>query len=519
MAKKASKAKKPTKTSEPEAAPTPTAPATPPKAGRPSSLLDTRVIYCGDNLEQLAKLPDQCVDLIYIDPPFNSNRNYEVFWGESKEKRSFDDRHESTQAYIDYMRPRCQQLARVLKPTGSFYYHCDWHAAHYVKVMLDQLFGANNFVNEIVWKRSDAKSDVGQGAKHLGRIHDSIFYYVGGPEYTFNPHFSPLPQSTIDKWYRHVEDGTGRRYNKADLTGPGGEAKGCPVYDWKGVTRAWRNSKERMEMLEKEGRLVYTKSGMVYQKRYLDESKGVALSSWWDDIDMLRGISSGSERLGYPTQKPLALLERILKLSSNPNDIVLDAFCGCGTALVAAQNLGRQWIGIDISPTACRVMAKRLRDVCHMRESEPNWKAHKTDAFVVRDLPWTIAKLKEIPPFEFENWAVIALGGIPNKVQVGDMGIDGRIFPVGTKPADQNSMFAGDWFPVQVKQTDRVGRPDIDQFEAVMEREDRHRGFYVAFGYSSDAEAECNSFYKRTKRIIKLITVQEILDEQFVEKM
>ena len=209
-------------------------------------------------------------------------------------------------------------------------------------------------------------------------------------------------------------------------------------------------------------------------------------------------------------------------LSSNPNDIVLDAFCGCGTALVAAQNLGRQWIGIDISPTApptCRVMAKRLKDVCKMRESEPGHRAHDTRSFIVRDLPWTIAKLKDIPPFEFENWAVIALGGIPNTVQVGDMGIDGRIFPVGTKPDDQNNMFAGDWFPVQVKQTERVGRPDVDAFEAAMAREDRQRGFFVAFSFSSDAQAECAAFFKRTKRWIKLITVQEILDEQFVQKM
>src|SRR6266568_604311 len=267
-------------------------------SGRSSSLVDTRVIYCGDNLEQLKKLPAACVDLIYIDPPFNSNRNYEVFWGETKEKRAFQDRHASTQAYIDFMRPRCLELARVLKKTGSFYYHCDWHASHYVKVMLDQIFGENNFVNEIVWKRSDAKSDVGQGAKHFGRVHDSIFYYAGSDSgYTFNPKFNPLPQSTIDSWYKHVEEGTGRRYNKADVTGPGGAAKGCPVYEWNGVTRAWRYSKENMERLSKEGRLVYSKTGMTYQKRYLDESKGVSLSSWWDDIDMLRGISSGGERL------------------------------------------------------------------------------------------------------------------------------------------------------------------------------------------------------------------------------
>jgi DNA modification methylase len=489
--------------------------------GKPSALLDTRVIYCGDCLEQLKNLPDACIDLIYIDPPFNSNRNYEVFWGETREKRSFEDRHASTQAYIDYMRPRCVELGRVLKKTGSFFYHCDWHASHYVKVMLDQILGEDNFINEIVWKRSDAKSDVGQGAKHLPRIHDSIFYYVGGGDaYTFNPLFNPLPESTIEKWYRHVEEGTGRRYNKADVTGPGGEAKGCPVYDWKGITRAWRYSKANMERLEREGRLVYSKTGMVYQKRYLDESKGVSVSSWWDDIDMLRGISGSKERLGYPTQKPLALLERILSISSKPNDVVLDAFCGCGTALVAAQNLGRQWIGIDISPTACRVMAKRLRDVCKLPESEKLWRVGR--GFVVRDLPWTIEKLKAIPPFEFENWAVIALGGIPNKVQVGDMGVDGRIFPVGTKPADKDSMFADDWFPIQVKQSDKVGRPDIDAFEAVMEREGdngRQRGFFVAFGYSRDAEQECAAFHKRTGRIIKLLTVKEILDEEHVQKM
>ncbi len=492
-------------------------------SAKPSSLVDTRVIYCGDNLEQLKKLPDGCVDLIYIDPPFNSNRNYEVFWGETKEKRAFEDRHENTKAYIDYMRPRCVELARVLKKTGSFYYHCDWHASHYVKVMLDEIFGENNFINEIVWKRSDAKSDVGQGAKHFGRVHDSIFYYSGGDSsYTFNPKFNPLPQSTIDSWYKHVEEGTGRRYNKADVTGPGGAAKGCPVYEWHGVTRAWRYSKENMERLSKEGRLVYSKTGMTYQKRYLDESKGVSLSSWWDDIDMLRGISSGGERLGYPTQKPLKLLERILEVSSNENDIVLDAFCGCGTALVAAQKLKRQWIGIDISPTACRVMAKRLRDVCALPESEPLWKAGR--GFVVRDLPWTEAKLRAIPPFEFENWAVIALGGIPNKTQVGDMGIDGRIFPVSASVTPRKSgtdelKLQERWYPIQVKQKDKAGRPDIDAFEAMMMRENCDTGFFVSFAYSSDAMTEIGQFFKRTGKMIRAFTVRDILDEEIAKKL
>ena len=488
------------------------------------ALVDTQVIYCGDNLDQLRRLPDNCVDLVYIDPPFNSNRNYEVFWGETKEKRSFEDRHESTQAYIEYMRPRCVELARVLKKTGSFYYHCDWHACHYVKVMLDSIMGENNFINEIVWKRSDAKSDVGQGAKHFGRVHDSLFYYAGGQDYTFNPKFTPLPQTTVDNWYKHVEDGTGRRYNKADVTGPGGAAKGCPVYEWKGVTRAWRYSRENMERLDREGRLVYSKTGMVYQKRYLDESKGVALSSWWDDIDMLRGINSGKERLGYPTQKPLRLLERLIEVSSNQGDIVLDAFCGCGTAVVAAQRLKRRWIGIDISPTACRVMAKRLadKDICAFPENEDLWAIGR--GFIVRDLPWTAEKLREIPPFEFENWAVIALGGRKNKVQVGDKGIDGRIFPVSAldqvrKAGADELNLSERFYAMQVKQKDKAGRPDIDAFETAMRRAKCDKGFFVCFDYTTDALREIQRFFVEEQRIIVPLTVNEILDEEIARKL
>jgi hypothetical protein len=275
-----------------------------------------------------------------------------------------------------------------------------------------------------------------------------------------------------------------------------------------------------MEQAYKDGKVVQPKAGGVpREKRYLDEQEGRPIDTIWVDIPPVN--SQAEERLGYPTQKPLALLERIINASSNPNDIILDAFCGCGTALVAAQNLGRQWIGIDISPTACWVMAKRLRDVCNMRENEPRWRAHHTDAFVVRDLPWSIEKLRALPPFEFEKWAVIACGGIPNKIQVGDMGVDGRIFPVGTKPAE-GGLFSDDWFPIQVKQMDKVGRPDIDAFQAVMLREGeggRQRGFFVAFGYTADAHAECAAFFKRTGRIIRLLTVQEILDEEHVQKM
>lgn len=491
--------------------------------GRPSALLDTRVVYCGDCLDQLRKLPDGCIDLIYIDPPFNSNRNYEVFWGETKEKRAFEDRHASTQAYIDYMRPRCVELARVLKGTGSFYYHCDWHASHYVKVMLDQILGENNFINEIVWKRQSAHSDEKQGSKHLGRVHDTILLYSGGDEYTFVHRYKPYDPQYIDKFYKNVEEETGRRYSLGDITAPGGAApsKGNPFYEFLGVERYWRFSKEEMQRLYKEGRIVQAKPGAVpRQKRYLDEGKGVAIGTIWDDIGPVQSVAE--ESLGYPTQKPLALVERILNLSSNPNDIVLDAFCGCGTALVAAQNLGRQWIGIDISPTACRVMAKRLRDVCKLREDEALWRAGR--GFVVRDLPWTEHMLKQLPPFEFENWAVIALGGIPNKAQVGDMGIDGRIFPLSAAPKKRGAEtgeldFMDVWYPIQVKQSPIVGRPDIDAFETAMERAERTKGFFVAFGFTTDAMTEINRFFRKTGKVIVALTVREILDEEIGRKL
>jgi len=480
--------------------------------GKPSGLVDTRVIYCGDNLEQLRKFPDECIDLIYIDPPFNSNRNYEVFWGETKEKRAFEDRHASTQAYIDFMRPRCLELHRVLKKTGSFYYHCDWHASHYVKIMLDQIFGENQFQNEIVWKRTTAHNDPGK----YGNVHDSIFFYTKGKNWTWNAIYQAYSEEFIKRFKRTDPDG--RRWYDDNITGAG-ETKGD--YEWKGMKppsgRHWGYDEKTMDRFDQEGRIFYTKTGMPRLKRYLDEAKGVPLQTIWTDISPIN--SQAVERLGYPTQKPLALLDRIIKASSNPNDIVLDAFCGCGTALVAAENLSRQWIGIDISPTACRVMAKRLRDVCGMKEDEKLWRIGR--GFVVRDLPWSEEQLRNIPPFEFENWAVIALGGIPNKAQVGDMGIDGRIYPVSATPKKKKGEldFMDVWYPIQVKQKDKVGRPDIDAFEAVMMREDRTKGFFVSFDYSSDAISEIQSFFKKSGKSIIAFTVKDILEEQIAYKL
>ena len=505
---------------------------------RQSAIVDTRVIYCGDNLDQLPRMPEQCIDLVYIDPPFNSNRNYEVFWGEAKEKRAFEDRHASTAAYIDFMRPRCVELQRVLKPTGSLYYHCDWHASHYVKVMLDQIIGENLFQNEIIWKRTSAHS----GAARYGPVHDAIFFYSNSDQYTWNQCYQPYDEEYLDNFFE-MTDEDGRRWKRMDLTGDG-VRNGESGETWRNVDvtskgRHWAIPRDavdlyklksegtlaRLDELDKAGAIHWPKKsdGVPRLKQYADVMPGVPLQTVWTDIRPIHNLSQ--ERLGYPTQKPLALLDRIVKASSNPNDIVLDAFCGCGTALEAAEQLGRQWIGIDMSPTACRVMAKRLRDRCGLREDEALWRSGR--GFVVRDLPWTEKRLREMPPFEFENWAVIALGGKPNKTKVGDTGIDGRIFPVHTlpeKPRKDKSGhldlgFMDDWYPIQVKQKDKAGRPDIDAFEAVMMRTDRPKGFFVSFDYSDDAQREVQRFFTQSGKVIVLLTVREILDEQIAMKL
>jgi DNA modification methylase len=484
----------------------------PKKAAPAPPALPTQIIYCGDNLDQLAKLPDASVDLIYIDPPFNSDRNYEVFWGETKEKRAFEDRHESTKAYIEFMRPRCVELARVLKRTGSFYYHCDWHASHYVKVMLDQIFGESSFQNEVIWKRKQGRAGP---IIRFGVANDSIFFYTKSQEYTFNPIYVPNDPAYIAAKFTYTE-ADGRRYRTDNLTSP--NPRPNLTYEYKGFqppVNGWAISRELMEKWDAEGRLHFPKKpgGRIARKRYLDELKGEELQNIWDDIPPLN--SQAAERLGYPTQKPLALLERIITASSKAGDIVLDAFCGCGTALVAAEQTDRKWVGIDVSPTACRVMADRLRDVCQLREGKD---------FYVRDLPRGEKQLRAMPHFEFENWAVIALGGIPNKAKVGDMGIDGRIYPVSaigekTRKKKDDLPFMDVWYPIQVKQKDKAGRPDIDAFEAVMAREDRTKGFFVSFDFTSDAMTEIGAFFRKSGKVIIPLTVREILDEEIARKL
>lgn len=320
--------------------------------------------------------------LIYIDPPFDVGADFSMdieIGGDTFTKKPNileeiayrDTWGKGADSFISMIYERLVLMRDLLAEDGSIYVHCDWRVNSHIRLVLDEVFGQNNAVNEITWRRSDAHSDVGQGAKHFGKICDTIFYYSRIQEQQIlNMQFTPLPESTISKWYRHVEEGTGRRFNKADITGPGGAKKGNPVYEWKGITRAWRYSRERMEQLDKEGRIVYSSSGMAYQKRYLDESKGIPTQDLWDDIQMIRGIHLHSESLAYPTQKPEALLDRIIKASSNEGDLVADFFCGSGTTAAVAEKLGRKWIASDLGKFAVHTTRKRMIGVQRQLKSE-----------------------------------------------------------------------------------------------------------------------------------------------------
>ena len=395
-------------------------------------------IYCGDNLEILRNMPSNSVDLIYLDPPFFSNRNYEVIWNDGSEIRAFEDRWKGgVHNYITWMKKRVVEMHRVLKDTGSFYLHCDYHASHYLKVMLDSIFGYDNFRNEIVWKYP-------QGIKHSQKKflsnHDVILFYTKSDVYVFNPQEEPYNEKQL-KRFKH-EDEHGKYY-------------------WD--TRRDKNGKKRRV------------------KVYLKKS-GTPVGSVW-----YYNRAQGNERLGYPTQKPEKLLERIILASSNPGDVVLDPFCGCGTTITVASKLGRNWIGIDVSPTACKLMAKRLRD---------NGVDYKDSDII--GLPMTEKELYKLNPFEFQNWACGMLGARVSSKKSGDKGIDGFIPLTNTV--------------IQVKRSYGVGRNVVDNFETAIRRAKADGGIIVGFGFSKDAYEEAARVKNEEGIDIRLVTVKELIE-------
>lgn len=431
-------------------------------------------LFYGDNLDVLRQhIASESVDLVYLDPPFNSNRNYSVIFSRNgrtdtdntAQIQAFEDTWHWTQAteqqylefiatargaaadalvafrgllgendasaYLVNMAPRLQELHRVLKPTGSLYLHCDPTMSHYLKILLDAIFGVENFRNEVIWKRTGAHGS----AKRYAPIHDVILLYSVGPQFTWNKQLGGYdPEYIAQKFAKRDVDG--RLFQDISLTGPGtrsGES-GLPWRDvnvtatgrhwalpgWleeQGIVPKGRTLPQRLDALDAAGRVYWTRNGQPRLKFFLDDMGGMALSDVWTDTAPIN--SQAAERLGYPTQKPLALLERIISASSNPGDVVLDPFCGCGTTVDAAQKLGRPWVGIDITYIAVDLILKRL---------EHSHGPSVLDSIDVNGIPYdfaSAAKLFERSPFDFERWAVSLVGAEPNQRQVGDKGIDG----------------------------------------------------------------------------------------------
>jgi 16S rRNA G966 N2-methylase RsmD len=294
------------------------------------------------------------VRLVYIDPPFATKREFRG----KKGQLAYRDKVEGAE-FVEYLRKRLVLIHELLADDGTLYLHLDTNKVHYMKVVLDEIFGPDNFRGEVVWKRSSAHSDVGQGSRHFGRIHDVILLYSKTGRYLWTTQHTPYEKTYIDGKYGNVEPDTGRRFQLTDITGPGGAAKGNPRYEVMGVTKYWRYSQDEMNRLISEGRIIQNKPGGVPRyKRYLDEMPGLPLQDIWTDISPVN--SQALDRIGYPTQKPVELLDRIIKTSSNEGDLVLDCFVGSGTTLVSAARLNRRWVGVDCGKLAIYTAQRRL---------------------------------------------------------------------------------------------------------------------------------------------------------------
>ncbi len=327
-------------------------------------------IFWGDNLQVMSHLLKDYrhkIDCIYIDPPFDSKAQYKKTikirsQDVSNDMMSFEEVQYNdiwtNDTYLQFMYERFTIMRELLKSTGSIWVHCDQSKGHYIKVLLDEVFGPENFINQITWKRTFAHGDMGQGAKHLGRISDYIFIYGVSPSVKLNSVYTPYEQSYIDRVFSGKDD-DGRRWQSVSLTAPGGAAKGNPSYEFLGVTRYWQYSQANMQKLYEQGKIYQSKPGAVpRRKMYLDEAKGIPLQDIWTDIVPVQGASAENEN--YPTQKPLSLLERILSVATDPGDLVFDCFMGSGTTQAAAMKLGRRFIGADINLGAIQITTKRL---------------------------------------------------------------------------------------------------------------------------------------------------------------
>lgn len=511
-------------------------------------------LFCGDNLEILREyIPDASVDLIYLDPPFNSNRNYNVLFRDESgieadaqiiafedtwhwdrnARNTYENLLTETpdrisrmiealrtiiganqmMAYLVMMTARLLELHRVLKPTGSLYLHCDATASHYLRIVLDTIFGVKNFRGQIIWKRTTGRSHTNKPMKRWGEMTDFILHYARSEAAPLQPVYRRNDPNYIEKFFRHIDD-KGRRYRIDNLASP--SKRPNLMYEYKGYKppeNGWAISKAVMEQWDKEERLHFpkSKSGRIQRKRYLDELAGEVVQNLWDDIPPVS--AHAAERTGYPTQKPLALLERIIAASSQPGDLVLDPFCGCGTAIVAAQQLGRRWIGIDITHLAIAMNRFRLHD---RFDNAVQYEVVR----VPKDLP-TARELAKADRYQFQWWALSLIKARPaggeldsKKGKKGaDSGIDGTL--VFVDDADEKAKRV----VIQVK-SGAVKVGDIRDLKGVLEREKAAIAIFITLEPPTapmrQEALEAGSYYsvgmnKRYPRL-QILTIEELLE-------
>jgi len=513
-------------------------------------------LYFGDNLDILRKyVSNESIDLIYLDPPFNSNATYNVLFQEKSGEKSsaqitaFEDTWQWNQeteyayqeivrdsqkqladliqalrmflgqndmmAYLTMMAQRLSELHRVLKPSGSIYLHCDPTASHYLKLLLDAIFGFNNYRNEIIWKRANAHND----PKNFGRISDVILYYSKNTGQVWNPQHSDYRQEYYDSHFK--KDTDGRYFRTVPLDAPRhGDGTPTLIYEWHGklpaASRTWSVKRATMEKYERDGLLRYTKTGTPTLLQYADEMPGVPLQNIWTDIPPVN--PQAHERLGYPTQKPEALLERIIKASSNEGDLILDPFCGCGTAIAVAERLHRRWIGIDVTHLAITLMRHRLNNSFGKELSPYEIIGQPKDLESARALAW---ESENSGRYQFETWATGLVDAFPlhSNKKGADKGIDGHI-----NFFDDNSGKAKTII-VQVK-SGHVNSSHIRDLKGVLDREKAQIGVYITLEEPTKPmieEATTAGFYEPEHfpgtyyPRIQILTIQQLLDGKQVQ--
>ncbi|MEO8147009.1 MAG: DNA methyltransferase [Bacteroidia bacterium] len=515
-------------------------------------------LYFGDCLQILKQLnhknPDGFIDLIYIDPPFNSKRNYNVLFESidlkdaTAQKQAFADTwsnvsyidtinelaeinkdlytflktlsniriSDSAVAYLSTMAIRILYMRKALKDTGSFYLHCDPTMSHYLKIVCDLIFGEKNFRSEIIWQRADAHND----PKNYGSIHDVILFYSKEKQFKWNHTYTPYSKSYLtSKWSTTP---SGRRYKCDDMTDP---RKSMKEYDFMGTVARWRTNNEKMldlwnaeqtDVPNSHGRIKLTQNGIPRKDckiTFLEEREGIPLQDLWTDINSLRG--GADERLGYPTQKPLSLLERIIKTSSSEGDLVADFFCGCGTTVAAAQKLNRNWLGVDISHLAVRLIAKRLVDTYGLNIKH-NFRidGFPQDAASARML----ATENKEGRFNFQEWVIeVLLNGVVNTKKTGDGGYDGYLtFYISEKQKE--------FVLVEVK-SGTVNVKNIREFIQVIEKQKAAIGLFVCFEDTVTKEMlkeikQAGNYhytgtgYESDFPKIQILTIEDLLDDR-----